>query len=50
MYEMLAGERPFDAEYDAAIIYKIVNENPEPLDLPYDAGFAAIISQLPKRT
>ena len=29
LYEMLAGENPFKGEYEQAIMYAIVNENPE---------------------
>ena len=32
IYEMLAGRRPFDAENDYAIIYKVASEEPVPLD------------------
>jgi tetratricopeptide (TPR) repeat protein len=31
MYEMLTGRRPFRGDYDEAIIYSILNEQPEPL-------------------
>jgi serine/threonine-protein kinase len=39
MYEMLAGDLPFKGEYDAAIVYSLVNEDPASLgeirpDLP----------------
>ncbi len=34
MYEMLAGRLPFRGEHDAAIIYSIVNEEPQPLAEP----------------
>jgi serine/threonine protein kinase/Tfp pilus assembly protein PilF len=39
LYEMLAGETPFKGEHEAALLYEIVNEEPEPLssyrsDLP----------------
>jgi serine/threonine protein kinase len=39
MYEMLAGRLPFDAGYHQAVIYSILNQEPEPLselrpDLP----------------
>jgi TolB-like protein/Flp pilus assembly protein TadD len=39
MYEMLSGELPFKGDYDAAVVYSLVNEDPEPLgklrpDLP----------------
>jgi TolB-like protein len=41
LYEMLSGSMPFRGEVDAAVIYSIVNEEPEPLmdaraDLPED--------------
>ena len=29
LYEMLAGERPFSGEYEQALMYAIVNEDPE---------------------
>ena len=31
LYEMITGERPFMGDYDQAIIYSILNEEPEPL-------------------
>ena len=31
LYEMLSGKRPFSGEYDQAILYEVVNEDPEPL-------------------
>ena len=36
LYEMLAGKRPFGGDYEAAVGYAILNEDPEPLavDLP----------------
>ena len=39
MYEMLAGRHPFDAEYEQAAIYQLLNQDPESLttlrsDLP----------------
>jgi tetratricopeptide (TPR) repeat protein/tRNA A-37 threonylcarbamoyl transferase component Bud32 len=38
LYEMVAGKRPFRGDYDQAIIYSILNEEPEPLsDLQPDA-------------
>lgn len=37
MYEMLAGQRPFKGEYETALVYLILNEDPEPLkDVPAD--------------
>jgi eukaryotic-like serine/threonine-protein kinase len=32
LYEMLTGEPPFKGEYDAAVMYSIMNENPAPID------------------
>jgi len=32
LYEILAGKRPFDAENDYAIIFKVASEEPVPLD------------------
>jgi len=31
MYEMLTGKRPFRGEYEQAVIYSILNEDPEPI-------------------
>ena len=31
LYEMVCGQRPFQAAYDQAVVYSIVNEAPEPL-------------------
>jgi len=31
LYEMIAGQLPFRGEHEAAIIYSIINETPEPL-------------------
>jgi len=31
LYEMLTGKLPFTGEYDQAIVFSIVNENPEPV-------------------
>ena len=31
LYEMITGHRPFKGEHDAAIMYSIMNETPEPL-------------------
>jgi TolB-like protein/tetratricopeptide (TPR) repeat protein/predicted Ser/Thr protein kinase len=31
LYEMIAGQLPFQGEYEATIIYSIINETPEPL-------------------
>jgi len=32
LYEMLAGERPFKGEHEAALLYEIVHEDPAPLE------------------
>jgi len=32
LYEMLTGQLPFDGEFDQAILYHIVNQEPEPLE------------------
>jgi eukaryotic-like serine/threonine-protein kinase len=31
LYEMLAGQRPFKSDYEQALIYLIINDDPEPL-------------------
>jgi tetratricopeptide (TPR) repeat protein/predicted Ser/Thr protein kinase len=31
LYEMVTGQRPFRADYDQAVVYLIVNEDPEPM-------------------
>jgi tetratricopeptide (TPR) repeat protein len=31
LYEMLAGKRPFESEYDQALVYSILNEEPTPI-------------------
>ena len=31
LYEMVCGQRPFKGQYDQALLYEIVNEEPEPL-------------------
>jgi eukaryotic-like serine/threonine-protein kinase len=31
LYEMIAGQRPFKADYEPALIYMIINEDPEPI-------------------
>jgi serine/threonine protein kinase/Tfp pilus assembly protein PilF len=32
LYEMLTGKRPFEAEYENALLYSIINNEPEPLN------------------
>lgn len=34
LYELLSGEMPFSGDYNQAIVYSILNENPSPLDSP----------------
>ncbi len=41
MYEMITGQRPFKSEYESALVYSIINEDPEPVtglrsDIPMD--------------
>jgi serine/threonine protein kinase/tetratricopeptide (TPR) repeat protein len=46
LYEMIAGELPFHSEYDSAVIYQIVNQDPPSLvhrDPPVPADVAQII-------
>jgi serine/threonine protein kinase/tetratricopeptide (TPR) repeat protein len=31
MYEMITGQRPFKSEYDTALVYSLINEDPEPV-------------------
>lgn len=31
LYEMITGEKPFRGDYDQAVIYSILNEDPEPI-------------------
>jgi serine/threonine protein kinase/tetratricopeptide (TPR) repeat protein len=31
IYEMITGQRPFRSDYESAVVYSIVNENPEPV-------------------
>jgi len=45
LYEMIGGTRPFHGDYDEAVIYSILNEEPEPLgtyapDTPKDIWLA----------
>jgi serine/threonine-protein kinase len=53
-YEALTGQRPFQADSVPAIVYKVVNENPQPprkwnVELPpmYDVVFARALSKDP---
>ncbi len=31
LYEMITGQRPFKSEYETALVYSIINEDPEPV-------------------
>jgi serine/threonine protein kinase/Tfp pilus assembly protein PilF len=39
LYEMLTGKRPFDSDYEQALVYSILNEQPKPMK--------SIISNIP---
>ena len=46
LYEMVTGQRPFQGHYDQALVYSIINEDPEPLTglrtgVPMDLEFVA---------
>ncbi len=48
MYQLLTGVLPFHADFDQAIVYRILNEDPTPLDeydLAIPAGFQSIIDR-----
>lgn len=49
LYEMLTGRRPFDAPYEAALLYAVLHEDPPPLaglrpDVP--EALAAVVARL----
>ena len=44
LYEMLAGEPPFHGHYEQAIIYSILNEEPEPLKASA-GGLASVVGR-----
>ena len=48
LYEMLTGQLPFRGEYDQAVIYSILNEEPEPIRLPDEGPHRAIIAFITK--
>ncbi len=43
LYEMLAGSRPFAGDYEAAVGYAILNENPAPLSTDFPDGLEDIV-------
>jgi len=45
MYEMLTGQLPFEGEYEQAIMYGIVNMEPEPI-IPTASGRTSVPSEL----
>ncbi len=48
LYEMLTGRLPFGGDYDQAVIYSIINEEPEPLSKACpdaSSGLEQIVSQ-----
>ncbi len=52
LYQMLCGELPFRGDYDQAIIYSILNENPRPLSeygVKMPAGLEAIVDKALKK-
>jgi serine/threonine protein kinase/tetratricopeptide (TPR) repeat protein len=49
MYRMITGKMPFEGEYEASVIYSIVNETPEPvssLNSDLSPQLAGIVSKL----
>ncbi len=44
LHEMLSGRRPFDADYEQALVYAILNEDPPPVDATPETR--AILSRL----
>ena len=48
LYEMVTSRLPFDAEYEAAIAYAIVNREPEPM-ARYRSGVSAGLQQIVDR-
>jgi tetratricopeptide (TPR) repeat protein len=45
LYEMITGQLPFKGEHEAAIIYSILNETPEPL-ARYKSGMSAELQKI----
>jgi len=45
LYEMVAGELPFKGDYDQAVVYSILNENPEPLSAETPEAMQIIIGK-----
>jgi len=49
LYEMIAGQLPFKGEYEAAVSYSIMNEEPEPL-ARYKAGISDEMQRIVDKT
>lgn len=47
-YEMLSGKKAFGGEYDQAVLYSVLNQNPEPLT-GVDEGLVEIVNGLLKK-
>lgn len=45
LYEMLAGRRPFDGAYAAAVGYAVLHESPAPLGAAVPAPLAAVVER-----
>ncbi|HWM94127.1 MAG TPA: protein kinase [Thermoanaerobaculia bacterium] len=45
LYEMLTGRVPFGGEYEQAVIYAILNQEPRPLEGPFPPEVAAVIDR-----
>jgi serine/threonine protein kinase/Tfp pilus assembly protein PilF len=45
LYEMVSGKLPFRGEYDQAVVYSIMNEQPEPL-IPVGSGRSGVPMEL----
>jgi serine/threonine protein kinase/Flp pilus assembly protein TadD len=45
LYEMVTGRIPFGGEYEQAVIYSILNQEPRPLDGSVPAELAAVIDK-----
>lgn len=46
LYEMLSGEKPFGGEYDQAVFYSVLNENPKPLPGVVPGELAKVVEKL----
>lgn len=46
LYEALAGHRPFEGDTTATILYRVVHEEPAPLDLTVLQGISPMLSEV----